>query len=464
MIPAEDDERGSMSLWGANRRTLIDMALAFAVAIVLAILNVAINFIDHIHHFFATYSQFAITEVIVNALFVWLAVLLWVSFVRWRAAARKRAELEEIVSSISPDVLLVVAPDRTIRMCNASVQRLFGHAQDAIIGQKTDLLYKDRREHAAGQREIHDALMQDGFHLGMATGMRKDGSEIPLEIITGHLSGGDGAVLLLRDISERVHAEEEQERLEERMQQQQKLESLGILAGGVAHDFNNLLTVMLGNAELIRQTAQPRSELAEQVDGICRASVEAAELCAQMLAYAGQGDYRIQPVDLAMTISKMTRLLEVPLPKGAKFELHLGRDLPAIHADAVQIQQILMNLVTNSADAVGPGSGQVNVSASMRDCDAALAERISIDRPLEPGPYVMLEVSDNGKGMDADTKARMFDPFFTTKFMGRGLGLASLLGIVRAHKGGLEVETAPQQGTTFRIYFPTVKTESSDSE
>jgi len=436
------------------------MVLAFAVAVLLAILNVSINFIDHIHRFFLTYSQFAVTEVVITALFVWLAILLWISFVRWRVAARKRAELEEIISSISPDVLLVVTPERTIRMCNATVPRLFGYTRQEVIGLQTDLLYKDRREHTNTGREIHDALQKEGFHLGLATGTKKDGSEIPLEIITGHLSGGEGAVLLLRDISERIQAEEERARLEARMQQQQKLESLGILAGGVAHDFNNLLTVMLGNAELVLQTTEPRSELAEHVEGIRKASVEAAELCAQMLAYAGQGDYRIQPVDLAESINRMTRLLEVPLPKGEEIELDIEAGLPPVHADAVQIQQIVMNLVTNSADALEPGGGRVKVSVASRQCDQACVERVSIDQPLQPGRYVVLEVADNGKGMDAETRARMFDPFFTTKFMGRGLGLASLLGIVRAHHGGLDVETAAGEGTTFRIYFPVVKAES----
>ncbi|MBM4142964.1 MAG: PAS domain S-box protein [Lentisphaerae bacterium] len=444
-----------MNPWSVNKRTVTDMAIALAVALVLALLNVTINFLDRVHAFFAAYSRFAATDVVINMLFVWLAGLLWIAFMRWRAAARKQAELEEIVSSISPDTLLVVSPDRTIRMCNSSVARIFGYANDEVVGRTTDVLYHDRREDPSRHREIYETLEEDGFHVGLATGTTKDGREVPLEIITGHLYGGEGAVLLLRDITERVNAENERRRIEERMQQQQKMESLGILAGGVAHDFNNLLTVMLGNAELLMQETAPESSHAENIEGIRKAAHQATELCSQMLAYSGRGEYRITAVDLPETVRRMGRLLEVPLPTGARIDLRLDDGVPAIEADTVQIQQVLMNLVTNAAEALPAAGGLITVKVEAMECDQAFLDQAGVNPPPRPGRLAILEVSDNGKGMDAETKARMLDPFFTTKFMGRGLGLASVLGIVRGHGGGITVNSAPGKGTTFRIYFPT---------
>jgi signal transduction histidine kinase len=293
----------------------------------------------------------------------------------------------------------------------------------------------------------------------MATGKRRDGNTVPLEIITGHLSGGEGAVLLLRDITDRVREDEQRRRLESRMQQQQKTESLGILAGGVAHDFNNLLTVILGNADLVMHDLKGKSELTAHVESIRKAALNAASLCTQLLSYSGQGSYKTEPTDLSGLIRHVERLLEVTLPKGASITYNLADGLPAIEADPPQIQQVLVNLVANAGDALKDQSGSVSggdvtVATGVLECDGAMADRVFLGESPGKSRCVYLEVSDNGVGMDADTRARMFDPFFTTKFMGRGLGLASVLGIVRAHRGGVDVQSAPGKGTVFRVFFP----------
>jgi PAS domain S-box-containing protein len=443
-----------MNPWKPGRRSLVDLSLAFAVAAVLAVLNLSINFIDSLQDFFRAYAQYRLTGLLVNMLFAWLALLLWLSFVRWRRAARKQAELEEIVSSISPDTLLVVTPDRTIRMCNASVTRIFGYETGEVIGRKTDLLYEDRRAEGATHREIYEILMKDGFHIGQATGRSKDGRTVPLEIITGHLSGGDGAVLLLRDISDRVRAEEDRLRLEARVRQQQKLESLGVLAGGVAHDFNNLLTVILGNAELAARGLPPDSEAVGLMNRIRDAALHAAELCTQMLAYSGQAEFKVQRLDISDLVRRMTRLMGVSMPEHSRVEYDLAADLPPVETDPVQMQQVVMNLMTNAADSLPAAGGVVKVATGTRECDEQFLGRLIIPPAGSPGVYAYIQVADNGSGMDAETQARMFDPFFTTKFMGRGLGLASVLGIVRAHGGGIEVHSAPGKGTSFRILLP----------
>lgn len=437
----------------ANRRAIVDLTLALAIAMVLAILNISINYLEDIHSFFRSYSKLRLTEFLINFLFIWLAALLLLCFWRWRETSRRRAELESIVSSISPDALLVVDPSRTIHLSNASVERIFGYAQNAVVGKKTDILYRDRRQGEGKSREVYESLSKEGFHVGEATGQHKDGSTIPLEIITGEISGKGGAVILIRDITARKEAEAEKLKLDTRMRRQQKMESLGVLAGGVAHDFNNLLTVILGNAE-IALTDLPRpapSDVAESIEGIATAARHAAELCAQMLAYSGHGRLTFELTEISSLVGRMKRLIQVPLCPQTTVEFELATGLPLVEADPEQVQHVLMNLVTNAAEAIGDEEGTVSVKTGMTDSRDVEASDFALANAIAPGVYVFLEVADTGCGMDEETRSRMFDPFYTTKFTGRGMGLASVLGIVRAHNGAMQVESEQGKGTVFRV-------------
>jgi len=439
---------------GRGRRALADLCLAMAIAFALVVLNVSINFIESIHRFFRDYSGFPLTDLLINALFFWLAVLLWVAFVRWRRAARRRAELEDVVSSISPDVLMVVTPERKVVMCNESVRRVFGYAPEEVIHKKTDLLYSDRRRNRGRRHEIYDALERDGFHVGLATGRKKSGELIPLEIITGELSGRTGAVLLLRDITERVRVEEERRELEARMRQQQKLESLGILAGGIAHDFNNMLTVLMANAELALLDTPKDSPARENLDGIVSAAKHAGGLCAQLLEFAGKGSVATGPVELSRLIRETERLLETTAGEAVRIEYALSEEVQPVEGDRVQLQQVLINLVTNAVDAMGEEGGIVSVATGAMECDEPFLAGCYRASECGPGAYVFLKVRDSGGGMDAETQAQIFDPFFTTKAKGRGLGLASVLGIVRAHGGAVRVESSPGEGSAISILLP----------
>jgi two-component system cell cycle sensor histidine kinase/response regulator CckA len=261
----------------------------------------------------------------------------------------------------------------------------------------------------------------------------------------------------IQDITERREMEEEKRNLEQQVQQAQKLESLGVLAGGIAHDFNNLLMVILGHSELAQKEISPMSPARRSLAEITTATQRAADLCRQMLAYAGKATFALELVALRELVEEMAHLLKTAISKKAILNLNLERGLPPIEADPSQIRQIVMNLIINASEAIGDRSGVITVSVGATRCDEEYLRKTELHDGLAPGLYVHLEVTDSGIGMDAETQTRIFEPFYSTKFTGRGLGLAAALGIVRAHKGALKVYSEPGKGTTFKILFPAVE-------
>jgi two-component system, cell cycle sensor histidine kinase and response regulator CckA len=261
---------------------------------------------------------------------------------------------------------------------------------------------------------------------------------------------------LRREIEERRQAEEERRRLEAQMQHAQRLESLGVLAGGIAHDFNNLLASIMGYASLASMELAEGSPPRRAIDQVLTAAQSAADLTRQMLAYSGRGTFVLEPVNLTQLIEGVIRLLESTIHKKAELRLRLGAGLPSIQADASQIRQVVMNLITNAAESLGDKPGSVEVTTGIEWVDSGQVAAAARGEILKPGEYVFLQVTDTGCGMDTKTLNRIFDPFFTTKFTGRGLGLAAVLGIVRGHQGRIQVESEPGQGTTFRVMFPAV--------
>lgn len=249
----------------------------------------------------------------------------------------------------------------------------------------------------------------------------------------------------------------DQKRSEEKLRHTQKLESLGVLAGGIAHDFNNLLVGIMGNASLASDSLPVDHAVREQLDEIVLAGQKAANLTRQMLAYAGKGRFVIQQLDLSTLVRDTERLLRSSLLKNVDLHLNLGSDLPCVEADAGQMQQLIMNLVINAAEAIADGqSGTVSVGTSLQHLDKSVVDSPMGGQEITPGNYVALEVQDSGTGMDEATQARIFEPFFTTKFVGRGLGLSAVLGIVRSHKGILKLVSTPGKGTTFQVLLPAV--------
>ena len=242
----------------------------------------------------------------------------------------------------------------------------------------------------------------------------------------------------------------------------QKLESIGVLAGGIAHDFNNLLHVVLGNADIALSNLSRKSPAREPIEEVVRATLRAADLTRQLLAYSGKGAFVVRHLDLSTEVREMATLLRTGISKQATLAWELSSTLPAVSADPTQIRQIVMNLITNASDALGEAAGTITLRTGVTRLEDLDDQHFGVplegEGPPDPGkgPYVYLEIGDTGSGMTTDTLGRIFDPFFSTKFTGRGLGLAAVMGIVRSHHGLIRVRTAPGEGTAFRVLFPSV--------
>ena len=271
------------------------------------------------------------------------------------------------------------------------------------------------------------------------------------------LAGEQAVLTIVRDITERKRAEEKEREMERRLLHTQKLESLGVLAGGIAHDFNNLLTAILGNMDLALDDLSPLSPARRSIEDAINATKRAETLTRQMLAYSGKGRFIVNDMDLSELVEENAHLLKAALSKSTILSLHLGRELPPISADAGQIQQVVMNLITNASESLGEQAGIVALSTGAMDCDDAYLNRSRTEDKPPAGRFVWLEVTDTGCGMDEETQQRIFDPFFTTKFTGRGLGMSAVLGIVRGHQGAITVESEVGKGTTIRVLFPVSK-------
>jgi PAS domain S-box-containing protein len=255
------------------------------------------------------------------------------------------------------------------------------------------------------------------------------------------------------DVTARKQAEADKLTIERKLLESQKLESLGLLAGGIAHDFNNLLTGIMGHANLARFHEVVDTEMIDHLCKIESGAVRAAELCQQMLAYSGRGNFMIEAVDLNRLVRDTLPLLQGSLSR-ARVGLKLSTQPTIVMADATQLRQIVMNLILNAADALGAMGGDISVTTGRREIGHDFLETAQGSDTISPGDYVFLEVHDTGCGMTRQTMSKIFDPFFTTKFTGRGLGLAAVLGIVRGHSGALRVQSELNLGSTFTLILP----------
>ncbi len=260
---------------------------------------------------------------------------------------------------------------------------------------------------------------------------------------------------LARDVTPRRQQEAEQ--VQDRLTRAQQLETLGLLAGGIAHDFNNLLASILGNASLALSVLPAGSDAHRAVERVVASADTAASLTKQMLAYSGKGRFVVEPLDLSALVEESADLLGVTISKAARLQLRTAPDLPLVRADAAQLRQLVMNLITNASDALEDQPGTITITTRAVQADGDSLASAWLDRELPPGCYVELEVADTGCGMDHDTQQHMFDPFFSTKDHGHGLGMAAIQGIVRGHEGALRVVSEVGRGTAIQVLMRSVE-------
>jgi len=359
---------------------------------------------------------------------------------------REQAQLLDLAH----DAILSLDWNSTITFWSQGAERMYGWPREEAVGKVSrDLLETTFPEPL---KDIESKLVSTGRWEGELGQRRRDGARLRVSSRWALRRGADGQPRGYMEINSDVT---ERRRIEEQIRHTQKLESLGVLAGGVAHDFNNLLTGILGNASLALDSTSPYDRNRALLDEVMKAAERAADLTRQLLAYAGKGRFVMRTVNLSDLVREISGLVQTSVPKAVQLRLQLTDRLPGIDADPGQMQQIVMNLVINGAEAIGPGGGAVLVTTAVQQVDAQYIDTMSSAGDLlRPGEYVSLEVHDTGSGMTEEILARIFDPFFTTKFAGRGLGLSAVLGIVRAHKGDLKVYSKPGQGTTFKALFP----------
>ncbi len=357
----------------------------------------------------------------------------------------------------SADIISLLDGEGRLLFNSPATVRINGFTPEELQGRETfDLIHPDDRDAVA--RAFTSAVATPGAVITVQYRyLTKDERWLWMEAVACNQLDNPavrGVVAISRDVSERRKAEAERLRLEQQLLQVQKLEGLGLLAGGVAHDFNNLLAIILGETSLLQRAAGDAAR--ESLTNIEQAARQAAELTQRLLTYAGGRRAEKTPVDLVHLVKELEPLLRLSTRGVTSLEVTLPPSLPNVVADAGQLRQVLLNLVQNAAEA-SPAQGVVRVRLGTVELDEAALAACPLRGGLQPGPAVVLEISDQGPGIDADALARIFDPFFTTKQTGRGLGLAAVSGVVRGHDAALRVDSSRGKGSTFSIFLsPTV--------
>jgi len=354
------------------------------------------------------------------------------------------------------DALIATDEQGRIKFMNPLAETLTGWRQGAAVGLDADVVFQiidatSRRVNPSPVREVLDTgkivFLQNNTLL-----LARNGRETPIDDSAAPILNDRGevigVVLIFRDVTERKQAEKI-------LLQAHKMESLGVLAGGVAHDFNNLLVAILGQISLALARSPADSEVSHHLEKAAQAAEQAAELTRQLLAYSGRGQFRRQPLSLNELVLKNRQLLEAAIPKGVEIELDMADSLPLVNADPSQMQQVIMNLILNAAEAFGEQTGTITLRTGLQTINSTdMAYWRYTGEVLRPDHYVSLEVTDTGCGIPVELTTDVFEPFFTTKRTGRGLGLSAVLGAVRGHGGGISLDSQPGNGTSFRLVFP----------
>lgn len=390
-------------------------------------------------------------------------VLGWIEQIRRRAAiaaggnapaTRTAEDRFQALTRHSRDVIAELGPDGSLLYVSPNAEKVLGLRPDEVVGQGLAELMARTDARPVGHPGIPNPEDPLAEVLAGAPFERlhritdKKGETRWVEVDASHYYTADGelrAVAVARNVTDRVN-------MEQHLLSSQKLESLGVISAGVAHDFNNLLMGVIGQAELgqAELEAHRYEAIVACFATITEAAKQAGGLTQQLMTYAGKGTFQMRPLDLSQEIEKARQLVTTAIESRARLHLDLADCLPAVKADPVQLQQVVLNLVTNAVEACAAKGGRVDIVT----CSRIIQPSDPLANRLEPGCYLSLDVRDNGHGMDEATRMRVFDPFFSTKFHGHGLGLAAVQGIVKAHHGALIVDSKLGVGSTFTVLLP----------
>jgi PAS domain S-box-containing protein len=348
---------------------------------------------------------------------------------------------------------IVIVQDSRIVFANRELTRLLGFESDEVIGSKFGKFFHSPE--GAAEYEVKSGESDQAVS-SMRKLKKQNGSVLHVEMnrsATTYL-GNLAELVFIRDVTEYQKAEEEKNRLQNRIQHAQKFESLGMLAGGIAHDFNNLLMGILGNASLSLDQLPFESLVRKNIERIEVSALRAADLTSQLLAYSGKGIFVIETIHLSKMIEDMLNLLKTSISKNASLDFEPCEDLPPVKGDPTQIRQIVMNIIINASEALGDTGGVISISTGVVTINREYMAMHNLNQEVAEGTYVCLTVSDIGSGIKEEDLPLIFDPFFTTKSYGRGLGLAAVLGITKGHKGAINIDSKYGEGTRFEVYLP----------
>lgn len=375
--------------------------------------------------------------------------------------------LEELESSILDAIPHAVfgLKDRKIVFANKGVKNVFGWEPEELLGKSSRLIYSSDKEFIDAGKKVYLNLNKQKTSSYELDFKRKDDKKILCRINVARIGNSiveKNVVAIIEDVTDYRHAEKEKENLQSQLLQSQKLEAVGKLAGGIAHDFNNILGAIIGYASIIQLKMPADDSLRTYIDNIMISSQKAANLTKSLLAFSRKQIMDPKPLELNQIIYKMSKLLSRLIPEDVRLKTNLHINDLIVLADAGQIDQVIMNLVTNARDSLSDG-GIIEISVKKFLMGREFKE---INGYGEPGEYALISLADNGAGMDSDVVKQIFEPFFTTKDVGKGtgLGLSIVYGIIKQHNGYIEVQSEPNHGTIFNIYLPLIahKAESTD--
>ncbi|OEU65700.1 MAG: hypothetical protein BBJ57_13040 [Desulfobacterales bacterium PC51MH44] len=377
------------------------------------------------------------------------------------ATLLKERNFSQSIIDTARAIILVLNPDGTIAEFNPYMEELSGYSIEEVRGKDWFETFHPERDRPKTVELFNKAISDINTKGNINPIVSRDGKEVTIEWFDRTLKDKNGNITGLLAIGQNIT---ERKSIEEQLRQSRKMEAVGTLAGGVAHDFNNLLTVIIGNAELALMDVIKDESLRKEIEEIKKAGGKAASLTRQLLAFSRKQVIKPEVIDLNEGINETKNMLKRTIGEDIEFLTVLKPELWKVHTDSGQIDQIIMNMVVNARDAM-PQGGKLTIETANADIDRNYFREHGI-KGEKPGHYVMLAVSDTGKGMDKETREHIFEPFFTTKEVGKGtgLGLSTVYGIVKQSNGFVWVYSEPGLGSTFKVYLPKVKGDAKPEE